>query len=277
MHNHKRNRDKCAEKVSPPPPPQSTSFVATLLGVIHHMQGMECYHSGVPAGAVECYMCKHYQVDGDIKSQITCAINLALRFGFLQEKQCRYRLVHALASIYMARGIQEKHEEQSYAQYLFKTVYKGCPPCPPICEDSCRLLIRRKRSRSSPCHSYSRKSSRSSGCRPRPSKKCKKKPQKKTKRSCRKCSPSPSSESESLESDDDCPSPQQKKCRKKTPCKQPPKKRKTQRRRRSKSCSNEKQTNRPSRGGKKCPCPYERKRGRRKNCSCSYDKKLILF
>lgn len=197
---HDQHHTPNQPKIKIPPPPVSTSFLTTLLGVLHYLQGMECYHKGVPCGAIECYMCKHYPIDGDIKSQITCAINQALRFGFIQQrKDYRYTLVHAVAGIYFAKRDEEKQQELCYARHLFETVWRRCPASPPECPESCVAPAKRRR-RKPPCRpilssggSITTSESGSSGSRSRHRQKKKKKVKKKRKKDCKrrtkKCRP----------------------------------------------------------------------------------------
>lgn len=148
--------DQHESKRKIPPPPQSSSFLTTFLGVIHYLQGIECFHNGVPSGAIESYMCKNYPVDGDIKSQITCAINQALRFGFIQQRNnCRYSLINAVAGIYLSREEVEKQQELCHARHLFQSIWKNCSEPPNECvTNRCMSPPGRKRNRSkSSCES----------------------------------------------------------------------------------------------------------------------------
>lgn len=123
-----------------PPPAKSNSFFRNFLETVHYLQKVEGFR-GVSAPDIECFMCRHYPVDGDIKSQVKWATNTAISCGFLQEQDCKFHLIYAMARIYLAMEEKEKAKEICYAKHLFKSTWKccGCCPPPPKCPLPCPM------------------------------------------------------------------------------------------------------------------------------------------
>lgn len=117
------------------PYPKSNSFFRNFLTAVHCLQRVEGLEGGVSTEDIVCYMLRNYSVDGDIHSQITWAANQGVCCGFLQERECRYFLIHAMAKIYLASGDGEKQQQVCYAKHLFKSSWKCCVnrPRTPIC------------------------------------------------------------------------------------------------------------------------------------------------
>lgn len=109
-----------------PPSPKSNSFFRNFLTAIHNLQGIEGFDDGVTIEDIEFYMCRHYPMDGDVTSQLTWASNLAVNYGCLVERHCRYFLIHAMAKIYLTTEEKDKEREKSYAKRLFRTPWKRC-------------------------------------------------------------------------------------------------------------------------------------------------------
>lgn len=114
-----------------PPPPKSSSFLRNFLTAVHYLQAIEGYTNGVSTSDIECYMCRHYPMDGDIRSQVTWAINQAISYGFLQEKNSSFFLMYAMAKIYLTPQEREKQQEMSYAKRLFRSRWRCCCRPPP--------------------------------------------------------------------------------------------------------------------------------------------------
>lgn len=130
MPNPQYCKDKCSEKIQPPP--KSNSFFSNVLTAVHYLQGMECNHNGVTTDCIECYMVKHFPLDGDIRSQIVCAVNQAVRYGFLQERRKQKYFMHnAMAKIYLTEGEKERRQEFGYAKNLFISTWESCSLLPP--------------------------------------------------------------------------------------------------------------------------------------------------
>lgn len=117
------------------PYPKSNSFFRNFLRSVHCLQKVEGLEGGVSAEDIVCYMVRNYPVDGDINSQITWATKQGVRCGFLQERDCRYFVIHAMAKIYLAPEDGDKQREVCYAKHLFKSSWKCCVnrPRTPLC------------------------------------------------------------------------------------------------------------------------------------------------